>query len=123
MIEEAIIGGVAGVAVPIAIEEFTKGKRIEALKNVKMSGITGLGAGIMAIGAVALDEYGYVPLGLTDEWKIGLASFGGASLATSAIILYKDYIAQKKGTGVYVKNFRKGLEQRIPEEVETVIIS
>jgi len=128
IVDRAVIGGAVGVALPIVTEHLSKGYRIKPLRNVKLSGLLGVLAGIGGIITPIGEEQGWWVLGLTDEDKALLASFGGSSLATGATILVLDYQKTKvplkgsSGSSAFQRPI-EGLEQKVPEETVGVVVS
>jgi len=93
MWKPALAGGL-GIAIPIGVEYFAKGKRVFDNK-VKVSGLVGVGAGAVSLGVAASSLYTGKPALATDD-RNTLAAFGGASLATGASIIVLDELRKRK---------------------------
>jgi len=127
-----VAGGGIGVLIPLGTEYAVKGARLgatpeEPTKGYKWSGILGLVQGILGVGlAAASQAWGKPKLG--EDLKNGLASMGGAGLATGGSILVLDEL-RKRGQYAFKKNVdlrgrgREGLEEyeRKKEIIEPLV--
>ena len=92
------LASAGGILLPVAVEELSKGARIKSLKNIKASALTGLTLGAISLGAVAVDEMGWAPLGLTDEDKYALTAFGTPCLVLGAYNIVKEKLGAGTAT-------------------------
>ena len=92
-IAKPVGGAILGVSIPIGVEYVAKGKRLG--DKVKISGIIGLGEGIIGIGGAVGSEKGWYLRGMKEEDKAFLAAMGGAGLATGASILILDELRKR----------------------------
>jgi len=124
-----VSGGALGVVIPIGTEYGMKGKRWgataeEPTKGYKYSGILGLVLGAVGIGVAAYSEARGTPK-LSEDAKVGLGAFGGASLATGGSILVLDEL-RKKGEYQFEKSIslreKAGLESKALERIEEPVL-
>lgn len=106
------------MAIPLTTEYALKGARwgateAEPTKGYKWSGILGLVEAIVGIGSCLLADRGSIQL--SDDAKVGMASFGGAGGATGVGILVLDEMRKKAKY-----EFKKTIDLRRPGRQESL---
>jgi len=113
MVYKPVGGAVIGVSIPILVEYGAKGQRV--MGAVKLSGLVGIGEGIVAgLGAIG-SERGWWMRGMKDENRAMLGALAGAGLATGASIIILDEL-RKRALYTFQKGGRPPREIQLTEE-------
>lgn len=105
-----VIGGaMGGVFLPIVIEFGAKGRRISEQVPLKISGVVGVGTGMVTGVLPAVWPDYPLTKDMSDDNKNAVMAFGGASLATGLSILVLDELRKRE-----IYEFKEELPLEMP---------